>query len=192
VLSAYGIAMAEAHVWRGRARKALRDGGALGFPVTLRRQSLSDDSCTAPRAGARQLTPKRRAPTRQGCCAASCKAPRGARPHRGFSLRRSDRPPGAQRVMAAVVPDAVFGPVIVFGETPRRRTARERAAALPPLEHGARARPDRRVQHERRAPTRRPPTPRWRACWSASRSSSATATRSPSSSSTRCGPTPTA
>jgi len=133
VLEAYGIPMVETTPARSGAQ-AVRVAAALGFPVTLR-AVLSDEASQPPTGlGARQLESEdevadavrvlRRAVQRHSTTARI----------RSFSVRRSDPPPGAERMMAAVVPDSVFGPVIVFGEAGRgAHPRRHRTAALPPL-----------------------------------------------------------
>ncbi len=132
VLEAYGMTMVEATLARSGAQ-AMRVAVALGFPLTLR-AVLSDEAELATGLGARELE------SEQEVADAIKVLRRAVRRHSatarisGFSLRRSDPRPAADRLMVAVIPDPVFGPVIVFGEaTFRAQAPRQRAVALLPL-----------------------------------------------------------
>lgn len=133
ILAAYGVPLAEAPLARSGA-DAARLAAGLGFPVALRAQ-LSDEAWQPPGGlWAHHLE--------------SAEAVRDAartmrRPYlrradgvrvTGFSVRRMDPRPGARRLAAGVVPDAVFGPVLVLSDAMDGcRGRRTRGVALLPL-----------------------------------------------------------
>jgi acetyltransferase len=151
LLGAYGIAMPEASVVRSGAQ-ALRTAAALGFPVTLRALASDAGAPAAADLGARQLDSEAELADAIKQLRRELKRRSATARIVGFSLRRSDARPGAQRWMAAVVPDAVFGPVMVFGESSAAASRRERAAALPPLNMALAHDLIGSVQHEQAVP----------------------------------------
>ena len=133
VLAAYGVPLAEAPLARSGS-EAARIAAEMGFPVALRAQ-LSDEAWQPPGGlWAHHL---------ESAEAVLDAARALRRPYQrhvsgvkvtGFSVRRMDPRPGARRLAAGVVPDAVFGPILVLADAVDGcRGRRARGVSLLPL-----------------------------------------------------------
>lgn len=134
VLDAYRIPVVATRRVGADADEAARTGEAMGFPVALKILSpdishktdvggvvLGLDSADAVRAAARTML-------------ARVRAMRPEAKIEGFTVQAMARPRHAQELIVGATVDAVFGPVILFGQGGTAvEVLADRAVALPPL-----------------------------------------------------------
>ena len=133
VLMAYGIPVVATRIAES-ADDAARIAAELGFPVALK--ILSPEISHKSDVGGVGLN-LASADAVQQCAVAMAERIKRLRPDArltGFTVQQMVRRPGAHELIVGVATDAVFGPVVLFGQGGTAvEVIRDRAIALPPL-----------------------------------------------------------
>ena len=133
VFSAYGIPTVETQI-AGDSREAAEIAGEIGYPVALK--ILSEDIPHKSDVGGVQL-PLESAEAVRGAAENMREAIAEKMPQarlEGFTVQKMAHRPGAHELIIGVASDAIFGPVILFGQGGTAvEVIADRAVALPPL-----------------------------------------------------------
>ncbi len=133
VFAAYGIPVVETHI-AGTPEAAAASAGQMGFPVAIK--ILSPDIVHKSDVGGVVLDLENPQEV-EHAAQAMLNRIRDIEPDariRGFSVQRMARRPGAHELIVGVTTDAIFGPIILFGEGGTAvEVIKDRAVALPPM-----------------------------------------------------------